>query len=121
MHADEPGSSWRIRREVLQGRELTREFLAPRWQRELDYHPSRGIWGRRDNRIAVRFASECQDDAGKWDRGCGNENCEFGERGVWRIRMASIDDASIRECGCRNRWPLRRRPDHRPSLSDLGF
>jgi nuclear transport factor 2 (NTF2) superfamily protein len=38
-----------------------------------------------------------------------------------RIRYASINDAPIAESGRRYRWPLGRRPDDHPSLSQLGF
>jgi nuclear transport factor 2 (NTF2) superfamily protein len=37
----------------------------------------------------------------------------------WRI--ASINDLPIREADRRYRWPLGRRPDEHPGLSDLGL
>jgi nuclear transport factor 2 (NTF2) superfamily protein len=71
--------------------------------------------------IAVRFAYEWHDDSGHWFRSYGNENWEFDERGLMRVRLASINDAPISESQRRYRWPLGRRPDDHPSLSGLGF
>jgi Protein of unknown function (DUF1348) len=45
----------------------------------------------RGNRIAVRFAYECRDDSGNWFRSYGNENWEFDDSGLMRIRFASIN------------------------------
>jgi uncharacterized protein len=69
----------------------------------------------------VRFAYEWHDDSGTWFRSYGNENWEFGEDGLMRRRLASINDAPIREAERRFHWPLGRRPDDHPGLSDLGF
>jgi uncharacterized protein len=69
----------------------------------------------------VRFAYEWHDDSGNWFRSYGNENWEFDERGLMRRRIASINDAPIRESDRQYHWPLARRPDHHPGLSDLGF
>jgi nuclear transport factor 2 (NTF2) superfamily protein len=69
----------------------------------------------------VRFAYEWHDDSGNWFRSYGNENWEFGEDGLMRKRCACINDAPIREADRRFRWPLGRRPDGHPGLSDLGF
>ncbi len=49
------------------------------------------------------------------------ENWEFDEHGLIRVRLASINDAPILESERRYRWPLGRRPDDHPSLSELGF
>jgi uncharacterized protein len=38
-----------------------------------------------------------------------------------RLRIASINDLPINENERRYRWPLGRRPDNHPSLSDLGL
>jgi nuclear transport factor 2 (NTF2) superfamily protein len=92
-----------------------------KWHRELDYRLIKEIWGRRANRIAVRFAYEWHDDSGLWYRSYGNENWEFDEHGLMRVRLASINDALIRESERKYHWPLGRRPDDHPSLSELGF
>ena len=51
-------------------------------------------------------------------RSYGNENWEFDEDGLMRLRIASINDLPIRG-GSRLHWPLGRRPDEHPGLSDL--
>jgi nuclear transport factor 2 (NTF2) superfamily protein len=38
-----------------------------------------------------------------------------------RVRIASINDLPIKESERKYRWPLGRRPDNHPSLSDLGL
>jgi len=116
-----PDSQWRNRAEFLSGREAIVAFLTRKWQRELDYRLIKELWAFRDNRIAVRFAYEWHDDSGSWFRSYGNENWEFDENGLMRRRIASINDAPIREADRRYHWPLGRRPDDHPGLSDLGF
>jgi len=114
-------SQWRNRAEFLQGREAITAFLKRKWARELDYRLIKELWAFRDNRIAVRFAYEWHDDSGSWFRSYGNENWEFDENGLMRRRIASINDAPIREADRKYHWPLGRRPDEHPGLSDLGF
>ena len=96
-------------------------FLRRKWNRELDYRLIKELWAFKDNRIAVRFAYECHDDSGNWFRSYGNENWEFNERGLMTARHACINDLPIREADRKFHWPLGRRPDDHPSLSDLGF
>jgi nuclear transport factor 2 (NTF2) superfamily protein len=114
-------SHWRNRAEFLRGREAIVAFLTRKWQRELDYRLIKELWSFRDDRIAVRFAYEWHDDSGNWFRSYGNENWEFDENGLMRRRLASINDAPIRESERRYHWPLGRRPDDHPGLSELGF
>jgi uncharacterized protein len=121
VRAYTPDSRWRNRAEFLQGREAIQQFLTRKWNRELDYRLIKEIWGFRENRIAVRFAYESHDGSGQWFRSFGNENWEFDEHGLMRVRLASINDAPISESERRYHWPLGRRPDDHPSLSDLGF
>ena len=116
-----PDSRWRNRAQFLQGREAIEAFLALKWQRELDYRLIKELWAFRDNRIAVRFAYEWHDDSGQWYRSYGNENWEFDENGLMRLRIASINDAPIREADRKYFWPQGRRPDDHPGLSELGF
>jgi nuclear transport factor 2 (NTF2) superfamily protein len=52
-------------------------------------------------------------------RSCGNENWEFNAAGEMQRRLASINDLPISEADRKYRWPLGRRPDEYPSLSDL--
>lgn len=114
-------SRWRNRAEFVVGREQIIAFLDRKWKRELDYRLIKELWAFRDNRIAVRFAYECHDDSGHWYRSYGNENWEFDEQGLMTVRHASINDLPIREDQRKYFWPLGRRPDDHPSLSDLGF
>lgn len=114
-------SRWRNRAEFVQGRAGIVAFLTRKWTRELDYRLIKELWAFRDNRIAVRFAYEWRDDAGSWFRAYGNENWEFDEAGLMRLRIASINDLPIKEGERKYRWPLGRRPDDHPSLSDLGL
>jgi uncharacterized protein len=114
-------SRWRNRVEFLQGRAEIEAFLTRKWNRELDYHLIKEVWAFRENRIAVRFAYEWHDDSGNWFRSYGNENWEFDEHGLMRLRIASINDLPIKESERKYHWPLGRRPDDHPSLSDLGL
>ena len=114
-------SRWRNRAEFIVGREAIEAFLVRKWNRELDYRLIKEVWAFAGNRIAVRFAYEWHDDAGSWFRSFGNENWEFDDVGLMRRRIASINDAPIKESERRFLWPLGRRPDDHPSLSELGF
>jgi uncharacterized protein len=114
-------SHWRNRVEFLHGREAIVAFLTRKWNRELDYRLVKELWSFRENRIAVRFAYEWHDDSGNWFRSYGNELWEFDERGLMRRRVASINDARIAESERKYHWPLGRRPDDYPSLSDLAL
>ncbi|MBD8908103.1 nuclear transport factor 2 family protein [Methylorubrum zatmanii] len=116
-----PDSIWRNRAEFIQGRESIAAFLQRKWARELEYRLIKEVWAHRDNRIAVRFAYEWRDDSGQWFRSYGNENWEFDEAGLMRRRIASINDLPIAEADRKYHWPLGRRPDDHPSLSDLGL
>jgi uncharacterized protein len=114
-------SRWRNRAEFLNGRAEVVAFLKRKWSRELDYRLIKELWSFDGNRIAVRFAYECHDDSGNWFRSYGNENWEFDDDGLMRTRYASINDLPIKESDRKYHWPLGRRPDDHPGLSDLGF
>ena len=114
-------SVWRNRAEFLTGREAIVQFLIRKWNKELDYRLIKELWAFQGNRIAVRFAYECHDDSGHWFRSYGNENWEFDEHGFMRRRIASINDLPIQEADRKYHWPLGRRPDDHPGLSDLGL
>jgi nuclear transport factor 2 (NTF2) superfamily protein len=114
-------SRWRNRVEFLQGRADIVAFLQRKWARELDYRLIKEVWAFRENRIAVRFAYEWRDDQGHWFRSYGNENWEFDEEGLMRVRIASINDMPIPAADRKFHWPLGRRPDDHPGLSDLGL
>ncbi len=114
-------SAWRNRAELLVGREAIVAFLRRKWARELDYRLVKELWAFTGDRLAVRFAYEWHDDSGNWFRSYGNENWEFDENGLMRRRIASINDLPIAEADRKYRWPLGRRPDDHPGLSDLGL
>ncbi len=114
-------SRWRNRAEFLTGRPTIVAFLQRKWTRELDYRLIKELWAFHENRIAVRFAYECHDDSGNWFRSYGNENWEFDNEGLMRVRLASINDLPIQESERKYHWPLGRRPDDHPGLSDLGL
>ena len=112
---------WRNRVEFPVGREQVRQFLKRKWDKELDYRLIKELWACSNSRIAVRFAYEWHDHSGQWFRSYGNENWEFNEQGFMMRRFASINDLSIRESERKFFWPLGRRPDEHPGLSDLGL
>jgi nuclear transport factor 2 (NTF2) superfamily protein len=114
-------SVWRNRAEFVRGRAEVVGLLRRKWARELDYRLIKELWAFTDNRIAVRFAYEWHDDSNNWFRSYGNENWEFDEHGLMAHRHASINDLPIREADRLYRWPLGRRPDDHPGLSDLGL
>jgi uncharacterized protein len=114
-------SQWRNRVEFIEGRAAIEAFLTRKWNRELDYRLIKELWAFWENRIAVRFAYEWHDDSGHWFRSYGNELWAFDEHGLMRRRVASINDAPIAETERKYHWPLGRRPDDHPGLSDLGF
>jgi len=114
-------SVWRNRAEFLQGRAAIEAFLTGKWSRELDYRLIKELWAFHGNRIAVRFAYEWRDESGNWYRSYGNENWEFDADGLMRRRIASINDLPIRESDRKFHWPLGRRPDDHPGLSELGL
>ena len=114
-------SVWRNRSEFFQGRAAIEAFLTRKWNRELDYRLTKEVWAFHENRIAVRFAYEWHDDSGNWFRSAGNENWEFDEHGLMRLRIASINDLPITTVERKYRWPLGRRPDGHPGLSELGL
>jgi nuclear transport factor 2 (NTF2) superfamily protein len=114
-------SRWRNRSEFITGRQEIIAFLTRKWATELDYRLIKELWAFDGNHIAVRFAYEWHDAAGKWFRSYGNENWEFAENGLMQVRHASINDVPIKEPERKYHWPLGRRPDDHPGLSDLGF
>lgn len=116
-----PDSVWRNRSEFLCGRDEIVRFLTQKWNKELEYRLIKELWAFHENRIAVRFAYEWHDDTGNWFRSYGNENWEFDPNGFMQRRIASINDLPIAEGERKYFWPLGRRPDDHPGLSDLGL
>lgn len=112
---------WRNRATFVTSRAEAQDFLTAKWIRELDYRLIKELWAYTENRIAVRYAYEWHDDSGNWFRSYGNENWEFAANGLMQNRFASINDLPIAEAERKFHWPLGRRPDDHPGLSDLGL
>lgn len=116
-----PDSQWRNRAEFIRGRAEIEALLTRKWQREMDYRLIKEVWAFTDNRIAVRFAYEWHDDSGQWYRSHGNEQWQFDANGLMERREASINDVRIAEADRKFHWPLGKRPDDHPVLSELGM
>ncbi|WP_373847619.1 nuclear transport factor 2 family protein [Delftia acidovorans] len=116
-----PDTKWRNRAEFANSRAEAQALLERKWKKELDYRLIKELWLYGENRIAVRYAYEWHDDAGNWFRSYGNENWEFEADGLMRRRFACINDMPIQESERKFHWPLGRRPDDHPGLSDLGL
>ncbi|MGA3304141.1 MAG: nuclear transport factor 2 family protein [Methylovirgula sp.] len=113
---------WRNRAEFIKGRTEIIAFLTRKWARELDYRLIKELWAFDGNRIAVRFAYEWHDDSGQWFRSYGNENWEYGDDGLNRLRYACINDLPIKESERKYHWDRSGpRPKDHPGLSDLGL
>ena len=116
-----PDSKWRNRAEFVTGRGEIEALLTRKWNRELDYRLIKEVWAHAGNRIAVRYVYEYHDDSGNWFRAHGNENWEFDENGLMAFRHASINEHPITAEERLFHWPLGRRPDDHPGLSELGL
>ena len=114
-------SRWRNRSEFINGRNEIIAFLSRKWAKERDYRLIKEMWAFTGTRIAVRFAYEWHDDSDHWYRSYGNENWEFNNDGLMTSRFASINDLPILASDRKYCWPLGRRPDEHPGLSDLGL
>ncbi len=114
-------SVWRNRSEFVHGREDIVRFLQRKWSKEKSYRLIKELWAFRENRIAVRFAYEFQDEYGCWFRSYGNENWEFAANGLMQRRIASINDLPINQSQRKFDWPEGRRPDNHPGLTELGL
>ncbi len=112
---------WRHRTEFVTGRDEVVPLLNRKWSREREYRLIKELWAFYGNRIAVRYAYEYQDGDGQWHRAFGNENWEFSADGLMSVRHASVNETPITETERKFRWPLGRRPDDHPGLSDFGF
>jgi uncharacterized protein len=112
-------SFWRSGAEFLSGRAAIEAFLAKKWAKELEYRLIAELWAFFDDRIALRFSNEYHDVDGNWFRSYGNEHWELDADGLIQRRIESFDSHSIQEADRVLRWPLGRRPDDHPELSDF--
>ena len=111
---------WRNRSQFVRGRDEVVEFLTGKWDRELEYRLIKELWTFVGNRIAVRFAYEYHNPQGQWFRAYGNENWEFDDAGLIKIRHASINDLPITESERKFHWDRSApRPSDHPGLTDL--
>ena len=110
-------SVWRNRDQFIRGRQQIREFLAAKWNAELEYRLTKSLWSFSEDRIAVRFQYEYHDATGQWYRAYGNELWEFDEQGLMRRREASINDVPISAEDRKFHWPA---PGPRPQ-EDAGI
>jgi len=90
-------SEWRNRTQFINGRTEIVAFLTKKWNNERHYKLKKELWGFKDNRIAVRFEYEFQDNNDQWYRAYGNELWEFDKNGLMQKRYASINDLKIEE------------------------
>lgn len=114
-------TQWRNRSHFVSTQEEAKSFLKGKWEKENQYRLIKELFAFKGNRIAVRYAYEWCDDGGNWFRSYGNENWIFAENGQMKERYASINDLPITEAERKFHWPLGRRPDEHPGLSDLGL
>jgi len=116
-----PNSKWRNRNLFINGRKEIVTFLTAKYEKELEYRLCKEIWGYMENRIAVRFAYEWHDKEGQWWRSYGNENWEFDENGLMKVRFASINDLAIEQSDRKLTWEGDVRPDDWAGLSEMGL
>lgn len=90
-------SEWRNRTQFINGRAEIIAFLTKKWNNERHYKLKKELWGFKNNRMAVRFEYEFQDNNDQWYRAYGNELWEFDENGLMQKRYASINDLKIEE------------------------
>jgi len=114
-------SQWRNRDLFIHGRTEIAQFLEAKYAKEWEYRLCKELWAFTDNKIAVRFAYEWHDKDSQWWRSYGNENWEFDENGLMKVRFASINDLAIEESDRRLTWEGTMRPDDFANLSEMGL
>lgn len=114
-------STWRNRDIFVNGRDEIITFLENKYAKELNYKLCKELWAFTDNKIAVRFAYEWHDNKGQWYRSYGNENWEFNNNGLMKVRLASINDLTINESDRKLLWEEDIRPEDYPSLVEMGL
>ncbi|CAK1353997.1 hypothetical protein CB0940_02075 [Cercospora beticola] len=96
-------SIWRNRDNFLQGTDQIIAFLTAKWEKEKNYTLRKELFAFTENRIAVQFWYEYQDenDGMKWKRCYGLEDWTFDEEGKMRKRQMSGNDVETKE---EERW-----------------
>jgi uncharacterized protein len=90
-------SEWRNYSEAMNERNRLENFLTGKWKKDGNCEFKKEHWAYSENRIAVCFEYEYQDEQGKWYRAYGNENWEFDDNGLMVRRFASINDLEIKD------------------------
>ena len=88
-------SEWRNHLEFIKGSGQNTTFPTGKWKKESECKLKKEYWAYTENRIAVRFEYEYQDEQGKWYRSYGNENWEFDADGFMVRRSVTINDLEI--------------------------
>jgi hypothetical protein len=71
--------------------------MAQKFNEQKNYKVEKEVWGAKENRNAIRFQEEWQDENGQWFHGYGNEQLEFDEKGLISKRFGCISDKKISE------------------------
>jgi nuclear transport factor 2 (NTF2) superfamily protein len=137
-----PDSHWRNRVAFIDGRADIQKFLEGKWSKadvgdgsdltgEEEYRLIKQMWTHDDDKIAVRFVYEFRkrDDKGvyHWYRAYGNEDWSFDEKGLMKVRHASINNEEIAEVD--RKFPApgfvwksgEKRPPGHPGLEEMGL
>ncbi len=87
-------SVWRNRHSFFTGHPAIIQFLQGKWAREKSYLLRKELFAFRDNKIAVQFWYEYQDELEgmKWKRCYGIEHWTYDEEGKMETRMMSGND-----------------------------
>ena len=113
-------TQWRNRAEFTNGREEARQFLARKWNKELEYRLIKELWAFTENRIGslrVRMARRLRQLVPfLWQRKLGIRR-GWPDAAPLLVHQRPADQESDRKF----HWPLGRRPDDHPGLSDLGM
>ncbi len=95
VQAYTPDCIWRNRSEIFQGHNAIIDFLTRKWKKEHDYKLQKKLFIFSENKIAVQFEYEWQDDTKQWYRSYGLEHWEFADDGRMSKRTASINEILI--------------------------
>ncbi|KAI8811519.1 hypothetical protein BJ742DRAFT_747227 [Cladochytrium replicatum] len=92
---------WRNRTQFLNGHAEVIDFLSNKYKTEHGYRLRKELFSFTENKIAVQFWYEYQDDCRQWWRVYGIEHWTFAEDGRMKKRMMSASDLKISDS---ERW-----------------
>jgi nuclear transport factor 2 (NTF2) superfamily protein len=81
--------------DFLTGHEEFRQFLTRLWQQQLGFKLELDLWGALKGRMAVRFAHEWHDAAGKAYKGFGVQVFQFNDDGYIEMNFASYNNFAL--------------------------